>query len=56
VHLKVIGSSSQGNSYILNSNTGSLLIDCGIRFKEIQRAFDFNLSGIKGCLISHEHL
>ena len=53
--LRVIGSSSHGNSYILESATGSLLLDCGVPFKEIQKALDFDLSSVRGCLITHEH-
>lgn len=56
MHLRVIGSSSRGNSYVLKSNTGSLLIDCGVPFKQIQKAVDFNMSNIQGCLVTHEHL
>jgi len=56
VYLKVIGSSSRGNGYVLESNTGSLMIECGIQFKQTQKALEFDLSDIKGCLISHEHL
>jgi len=53
--LKVIGSSSKGNSYILETPTGSLILDCGVRFKEIQKALDFDLASIHGCLITHSH-
>jgi phosphoribosyl 1,2-cyclic phosphodiesterase len=53
--LKVLGSSSKGNSYILSSPTGSLLIECGLPFKEIQKGLDFNLSNVQACLVSHEH-
>jgi phosphoribosyl 1,2-cyclic phosphodiesterase len=56
VHLKVIGSSSKGNSYVLRSDTGTLLIECGVPFKQIQKAVNFDISNIQGCLISHEHL
>jgi len=53
--LKVIGSSSKGNSYILEAETGNLLLDAGVPFKEIQKALDFDLSRVLGCLITHEH-
>lgn len=56
VRLKVINSCSGGNSYILQSDTGSLLIECGVPFKRIQKALDFDLSNVQGCLISHAHL
>jgi len=55
MNLKVLGSSSGGNCYLLQTNTGDLMIECGIKFKKIQQSLNFNLSGIKGCLISHEH-
>ncbi len=53
--LKVLGSSSNGNCYILESPTGSLLIEAGLPWKEIQKGLDFNLSNVVGCLITHEH-
>jgi phosphoribosyl 1,2-cyclic phosphodiesterase len=53
--LKVLGSSSKGNCYILESPTGSLLLECGLPFKEIQKELDFDLSDVVGCLVSHEH-
>lgn len=53
--LRVIGSSSHGNGYILETDTGSLMIECGVKFSKIQQSLDFNLSRIQGCLISHQH-
>ena len=53
--IKVIASGSKGNCYYLNDGSTSLLIDCGIKFKDIQKALNFNLSEIKGVLLSHEH-
>lgn len=53
--LKVLGSSSKGNSYILSTPTGSLLIECGLPFKELQKGLDFDLSNVVGCLVTHEH-
>ncbi len=53
--LKVIGSSSKGNCYVLETPTGSLLLDAGVPFREIQKSLDFNLSRVCGCLVTHEH-
>lgn len=53
--LKVIGSSSKGNSYILEADTGSLILDAGVLFRDIQKALNFDLSRVCGCLITHEH-
>jgi phosphoribosyl 1,2-cyclic phosphodiesterase len=54
--LKVFGSSSKGNGYALTDTNGNtLLIECGVPFKEIQRYLDFDLSKIVGCIVSHVH-
>jgi phosphoribosyl 1,2-cyclic phosphodiesterase len=53
--LKVIGSESLGNSYILQSEQDVLIIECGIKFLEVKKALDFDISKISGCLVSHEH-
>jgi len=53
--LKILASGSKGNCYVLESPTGSLLIECGLPWWEIQKGLDFDLSDVLGCLISHEH-
>jgi phosphoribosyl 1,2-cyclic phosphodiesterase len=54
--LNVISSGSSGNCYVLKSETGSLLIECGVRFDEIQKALGYDLLRILGTLGSHCHL
>lgn len=54
--LKVLGSSSHGNCYLLQSNCGeTLLVECGVHLKEIKKALNFNFSRVVGCLVTHEH-
>jgi phosphoribosyl 1,2-cyclic phosphodiesterase len=53
--LKVLGSSSNGNGYVLYAPTGSLLLEAGVPWREIQKGVDFNLKDIAGCLVSHDH-
>lgn len=53
--LKVLGSSSNGNGYILDNGTEALLIECGVPFQGVQKAVDFDIARIVGCLVSHEH-
>ena len=55
MRLKVLASSSKGNSYILESPTGSLLIEAGIPWKEILQGLDYDISKVVGCFVSHEH-
>jgi len=50
-----IASGSSGNCYRIQNEQDVLMIECGIRFKLIQEAFDYQLSNVCGCLITHEH-
>lgn len=54
--LKVLGSSSKGNSYLLQTGTVTLILDAGIRFRDIQQSLGFDLSQVVGSLVTHEHL
>jgi phosphoribosyl 1,2-cyclic phosphodiesterase len=53
--LKVLGSSSAGNCYILENDSEALILEAGVKFAEVQRALNFNIGKIAGCLITHEH-
>jgi phosphoribosyl 1,2-cyclic phosphodiesterase len=55
MELLMLGSSSNGNGYIIHNETEALLIEAGIRFSEVKRVLGFNISKITGCIISHEH-
>ena len=53
--LKVLGSSSKGNCYILQNENETLIVEAGISFKDIKIGLDFNLRNVVGCLVTHEH-
>ncbi|MEX6691225.1 MBL fold metallo-hydrolase [Danxiaibacter flavus] len=53
--LKIIGSSSAGNCYILENDKEALIIEAGVRFEKIKKALNFQLSKVAGCLLTHEH-
>lgn len=55
MQLKIIGSNSEGNAYILESETEALLIECGVRMDLIKQSVKYNIAKISGCLVSHEH-
>lgn len=55
MELKVIGSSSKGNAYVLQNKGEVLLLEAGIRFKQVLSAFDYDVSKVQGVLITHEH-
>lgn len=53
--LKVLASGSKGNCYILEGQNETLLLECGIRYKQILQGLNFNLENVLGCLVTHEH-
>lgn len=53
--LKVLGSSSQGNCYILENKNEALIIEAGVRFIEVKKALSFDIRKVSGCLITHQH-
>lgn len=54
--LIVLGSSSTGNGYLLRASSGEgLVIETGISLMRLKEANDFDLSMIRGALISHSH-
>ncbi len=55
IEVKAIASSSKGNCYRITDGSTSLLLECGINYRDIQKSLNFRMSEIAGCLISHEH-
>lgn len=53
--IKTLATGSTGNSYMIDDGNTRLLIELGIRFKQIQQVLNFETSKIAGCLISHSH-
>lgn len=53
--VKILGSNSKGNCYILEGEKETLLLECGLPFKEILRGLEFKLDKVVGCLVTHEH-
>ncbi len=56
MRLKVIGSGSKGNCYIMTANNGeNIIIEQGLNFKKILAAMDFDLSKTQFGLCTHLH-
>lgn len=51
--LKILGSSSNGNCYLLQSSSHSLMIECGFNYRDIQKFLNFKISDVS-CIISHQ--
>lgn len=54
--LKIIGTGSKGNAYVLENEHEALLIEAGVNIKEIKKALDFDYSKVAGCIVTHEHM
>lgn len=53
--LKVLGSGSSGNCYILENDNEALIIEAGLPFMEVKKALNFNVMKIVGVVVSHIH-
>lgn len=54
--LRTISTGSKGNSYALFHNQEILLLDLGVKVKDIKKSIDFRISDVVGCLVTHKHL
>lgn len=55
MELKVIGSGSAGNCYVLENNNTALIIECGVSWQKLQKAMNYKTHKIIGCILSHSH-
>ena len=53
--IKAIASGSSGNCYRVSDRKTTILIEAGIPIDRIRAGCGYRLSGISGCLVSHEH-
>ncbi|WP_262247007.1 MBL fold metallo-hydrolase [Parapedobacter soli] len=56
MRLHVINSNSAGNCYLFTDDGGNtLIVECGVRFEQVKKALDFDLSKVVGVCVTHEH-
>lgn len=55
IEIKTLATGSTGNCYYVTDGSTPLLLECGISFKQIQKALNFKTSNIAGVLVTHEH-
>ncbi|MDV3877812.1 MBL fold metallo-hydrolase [Elizabethkingia anophelis] len=53
--LMVLGSNSAGNCYIIQDENEALILEAGIKFSEVLKGLNFNISKVAACIITHEH-
>lgn len=53
--LQVLGSSSNGNCYLFKARHETLILEMGLPFAEVKKALSWQINGIVGCVVSHQH-
>lgn len=53
--LRILGSNSSGNCYILENGESALIIECGVSVGLIKKALGYNLAKVAGCIVTHSH-
>jgi phosphoribosyl 1,2-cyclic phosphodiesterase len=55
VILDVVATGSTGNCYVLAAGADRLILDCGVKWQDIQRGLGFTTGALSGCLATHSH-
>lgn len=55
MQIEVLGSSSKGNAYIVTDGVTSILLECGLPFREMQIKSNFKTNDVVACFVSHGH-
>lgn len=55
MRLRCLGSSSSGNCYILSNEEEILILEAGVKFSDIKKSLNFDLSKVKAVICSHLH-
>ena len=56
MEIEVLGTGSSGNCYKVKIGKATLLLECGLPYKVIQKKLNFKVSEIDACLVTHEHM
>lgn len=50
-----LASSSKGNAYLIGDTDTTILLECGISYKQLEKRTGFQMANIAACFITHEH-
>ena len=53
--LRVVGTGSSGNCYVLKNDNDILILDAGIPLPQIYEAIHFKIADVNSCFVSHFH-
>ena len=51
-----LASSSAGNAYLVSDGDTTILLECGLTYKELSKRLDYQLSTVDACFVTHEHM
>lgn len=54
--LRCLGSSSEGNCYIIECSNEILILELGVSFKDILKALNYDVSKVVGACVTHKHV
>jgi len=55
MEIRCIATGSKGNCYSITVDNETILLDCGIGYKDIVRGIDYQIGSVKAVLLSHMH-
>ncbi len=55
MRLRILGSNSAGNSYILENDHEALIVEAGIDVRDVKKALNYDLAKVSGAVVSHRH-
>ena len=55
MQLHVIASGSKANCYLLETSSGTIILEAGVPIKKVLHALNFDLTHVIGCFVTHEH-
>lgn len=53
--LKVVGSGSKANTYLLETKDETLILDLGCKWNDILECLNFKIDKVVGVLVTHSH-
>lgn len=55
MEIKVIGTGSRGNSYLVHEGGYTVVLDAGCKFNSVSAANNHNVADISACFVTHKH-
>lgn len=55
ITVSVVGTGSNGNCYTIDDGKDILVLDAGMSLLDVKRSINYQVSRIKGCLVTHSH-